>query len=132
MSLLSSVVCILIFNKMQVLTSASLVAPREPPTTKLLTIDEWKNRSNEFKFWVQHTLKHCGQRGMVTEGGMVMLKNLKSWLVGRVKTVVPGFDGSPGAVSVRTSQGVFMRPIQSVCPLPPISRWPVSRLSDMF
>lgn len=99
---------------------------------QLLTIDEWKNRSNEFKFWVQHTLKHCGQRGKVTEGGMVMLKNLKSWLVGRVKTVVPGIDGSPGAVSVRTSQGVFMRPIMSVCPLPPISRWPVSRLSDLF
>lgn len=42
----------------------------------------------------------------------------QSWKLGRIEEIYPGQDGAVRVVNVRTSQGIYQRPITKICPLP--------------
>lgn len=86
--------------------------------------DFWKRWKTEYLHTFHQRSKwsktHCFDSAEV--GSLVLIKDellspLK-WSVGRIVTLHPGADGVARVASVRTTRGLFKRPLVKLCPLP--------------
>lgn len=82
----------------------------------------WKRWSVDYLNLLQHRPKWLHSHNGIKVNDLVLLKedNLPplKWCLGRIVEAMPGKDGHVRVVKVRTSQGIFTRPIVKVCPLP--------------
>ncbi|XP_018399895.1 PREDICTED: uncharacterized protein LOC108777480, partial [Cyphomyrmex costatus] len=83
----------------------------------------WRRWSQEYLHTLQERSKWRTNKGdQLTPNQMVLLKqpNLAplQWLLGRVEEVHPGTDGNVRTATVRTTKGLFTRPLTKLAILP--------------
>lgn len=82
----------------------------------------WKRWSNEYLNTLQARSKWIKGSPNVVPGLIVLLKedNLppQSWKLGKVLNVYPGNDSVVRVVDIKTSTGVYRRPVSRLAPLP--------------
>lgn len=114
-----------------VLTSFSEPDLQEIPLNRL---SRWQHveriKQHFWSRWSKEYLSSCQQRSKWKTkkrvafdiGQLVMLKEDESmplkWSLAKIIELHPGRDGITRAVTVRTSKGVFKRPIVKICPIP--------------
>ncbi|XP_053691399.1 uncharacterized protein LOC128739922 [Sabethes cyaneus] len=81
----------------------------------------WQRWSNEYLTELQATSKKR-QTTAVQQGNIVVLRedNLPPlrWPMARITDVHPGADGVVRVVTVKTTNGIYKRPVNRICPLP--------------
>lgn len=100
------------------------------PTNRL---SRWQHveqlRQNFWRRWSREYLHQCQQRNKwqmqnvsIYNGQMVLLKEDNTppllWPLGRIIEIYPGQNGIHRVASVRTSKGIYKRPITRLCLLP--------------
>ncbi|GBP45861.1 hypothetical protein EVAR_31766_1 [Eumeta japonica] len=82
----------------------------------------WKRFSKEYISCLQQKSKWCMQRGELTNGTMVLIKDSHApplmWLLGRIVRIIPGTDGIARVADIQTKKGVIRRAFKTICPLP--------------
>jgi hypothetical protein len=82
----------------------------------------WRRWSGEYLSRLQQRPKWLRHRADIRVNDMVIIKDERfpplKWKLGRVMEIQPGDDGHTRAVTVRTSEGEFQRPIAKLCLLP--------------
>lgn len=82
----------------------------------------WKRWSKEYIHTLIHRPKWSTPKANLKIGDLVFLFNANifplSWPMGRVVKVFPGLDGTVRVVQVKTSSGMFTRPVNKLVPLP--------------
>ncbi|GBP08516.1 hypothetical protein EVAR_77195_1 [Eumeta japonica] len=82
----------------------------------------WKRFSKEYISCLQQKSKWCMQRGELTNGTMVLIKDSHApplmWLLGRIVRIIPGTDGIARVADIQTKKGVIRRAFNTICPLP--------------
>lgn len=83
----------------------------------------WRRWSNEYLHSLQERPKWKANKGtQLSPNQLVLIKqqNLPplQWLLGRVRSVHPGPDGISRAATVKTAQGLFVRPLSRLAILP--------------
>ncbi|XP_023247073.1 uncharacterized protein LOC111643447 [Copidosoma floridanum] len=84
--------------------------------------DFWKRWHIECLDELQKRQKWLRSEGSIKIGSIVIIIDKKQpcceWLLGRVIEISPGSDGVVGVAKVKTSQGVYIRSVTKLCPLP--------------
>ncbi|CAG7830796.1 unnamed protein product [Allacma fusca] len=88
-----------------------------------LTVQHFWNRwSSEYLSRLQQRPKWIKSQPNLEINSLVLLKDVRlpklQWKLGRITSVYPGPDGKVRVVNVKTSDGLFKRPITKVCLLP--------------
>jgi hypothetical protein len=83
--------------------------------------DFWKRWSIEYLTSLQQRNKWFESIPNIRQGELILVKEdslapLK-WKLGRVVELIPGKDGTVRVVRVKTSEGIFTRPVVKICPL---------------
>ncbi|XP_011858760.1 PREDICTED: uncharacterized protein LOC105556288 [Vollenhovia emeryi] len=82
----------------------------------------WKRWSTEYLTQLQHRTKWKEVQAIVREGTMVVLREQGTpplnWRLGRITEVHPGKDGLVRVVEVKTTTGIYQRPLSKICILP--------------
>lgn len=84
--------------------------------------DFWNRWHQEYLHTLQQRSKWHTTKFSVAIGTMVLIKNELSpplnWPLGRITELHPGADGIVRVATVRTTKGIFKRPLVKLCPLP--------------
>lgn len=82
----------------------------------------WRRWSIEYLQALQQREKWFTPQRNVQNGDIVIMKDSRlpplKWQLGRIIDVKPGTDGVVRVVSVKTKDGIYLRPVVKVCPLP--------------
>lgn len=82
----------------------------------------WKRWSVDYLNRLQHRPKWVKHQPNIKENMMVLLKEDNvpplNWPRSRVVEIMPGTDNKVRVVKVKTTDGIFVRPISKLCPLP--------------
>uniref|UniRef100_A0A182NMY3 DUF5641 domain-containing protein n=1 Tax=Anopheles dirus TaxID=7168 RepID=A0A182NMY3_9DIPT len=82
----------------------------------------WKRWKTEYLCELHNSTQRIPAQQRVAVGKMVILKEDNStpcdWPIARIQMVHPGQDGVVRVVTIRTSQGLFKRPVSRICLLP--------------
>ncbi|XP_072932995.1 uncharacterized protein [Epargyreus clarus] len=82
----------------------------------------WKKWSSQYLHSLQTRSKWTKPGGSPKIGDLVLLKeeNLPSlkWKLGRILELLPGKDGITRVVKLKTTSGIFIRPVVKICRLP--------------
>ncbi|CAG7723611.1 unnamed protein product [Allacma fusca] len=82
----------------------------------------WRRWSSEYRSRLQQRPKWWAAQPNLKTGDLVLIKEDQKtpllWRLARVDNVHPGEDGLVRVVTVRTSDGLFKRAVNKLCPLP--------------
>lgn len=82
----------------------------------------WKSWSRDYLQTLMPRTKWTVSQPNIQKGDIVYLqiKNTSpmEWPLGRVQETYPGIDGTTRAVKIQTPQGIFVRPVHKLIPLP--------------
>lgn len=84
--------------------------------------DFWSKWSKEYMHTLQQRMKWHDKQPNIVKGALVLILNEQTgpmkWPLGRIVDTHPGSDGVCRVVTVRTSTGLYKRPVVKLCPLP--------------
>lgn len=84
--------------------------------------DFWKRWHQEYLHNLHQRAKWHNNSESPKIGTLVLIKNELSvplqWPLGRIIDLHPGFDGIARVATVKTTKGIFKRPLVKLCPLP--------------
>lgn len=84
--------------------------------------DFWVRWHREYLNTLQQRTKWLMPGQSLSPGSLVLIKNENAppitWKIGRVRKVFPGKDNIVRVAEVQTSQGLYVRPLVKLCPLP--------------
>lgn len=84
--------------------------------------DFWSKWSKEYMHTLQQRMKWHDKQPNIVKGALVLILNEQTgpmkWPLARIVDTHPGSDGVCRVVTVRTSTGLYKRPVVKLCPLP--------------
>ncbi|XP_031328450.1 uncharacterized protein LOC116159581 [Photinus pyralis] len=84
--------------------------------------DFWKRWHLEYLHTLQQRSKWYNKTTNIRENALVLIKDEQKtplfWPLGRIIEVHPGTDGVVRVATVKTSHGIYKRPVVKLCPLP--------------